>query len=220
MSLKNLTTSLLLMFCISCGAKDSKTASVDSTKVTTNADTVANAIVEEPSESDEELNPKDDEIREMGIIKEVEDSGYPMVTLTIEFPERKFSEYFTVNLEEVKGVDANVLRKWTGKYISFLYKSEQVNALMDLRVNGKSIISDEKVELSPESKKIIGVLSGADEETPGDLPGTVSITSKDNVTLNFDFFVTASMVKANGTRVVGYYEERYNNVITAIKFIK
>ncbi len=218
MNLRNLTSSLFLTLCVACSAGESKSATVDTTKLST-IDTSA-SVSNTTIESEGDLVANDDEIREFGLLKEVEDSGYPMVTLTIEFPERNFTEYFSVNLEEVKGVDANVLRKWTGKYVSFLYKSELANALLDVRINGKSIVSDEKIDLSPDVKKIVGVLKGADEETPGDLPGTVSITSKDNVKLDFDFFVTAPMVKANGTRVVGYYEERTSNTITAIKVSK
>ena len=38
-------------------------------------------------------------IQEFGLLKSAEDSGYPMMTLQIEFPERNFSEYFALNLE-------------------------------------------------------------------------------------------------------------------------
>lgn len=200
---------------ISCSAKEEKATSTDSTKT---ADTVASAS-NPVAEVEDDLTPKDDEIREMGILKEVEDSGYPMATLRIEFPERKFEEYFTVNLEEVPGADINKMRKWVGRYVSFLYKSELSNALLDLQVNGKSIINETPIEINSETKRVVGLLKGADEETPGDLPGTVTITTKDNNTLSFDFFVTKEMVAVNGKRVVGYYEERNQNIITAIKLL-
>lgn len=207
---------LFVLFLGACSSKENKSSAVPTDTIS--IDTVATAT----TEPQDELNPTGDEIREFGLLKEVEDSGYPILTLTIEFPERKITEYFTLNLEEVKSKDAEptILRNWTGKYLSFLYKSELQNALLDVRVNGKSITSDEKVDLNPEVKKIVGVLSGATEETPGDLPGTVSITSKDNVKLDFDFFVTPQMVNANNTKVVGYYEERPANIITAIQLSK
>lgn len=215
MNFKTLAAAFLMIACVSCSAKEEKTTTTDSTKI---ADTVASAS-SPVNEVEDELTPKDDEIREMGILKEVEDSGYPMATLRIEFPERKFEEYFTVNLEEVPGADINKMRKWVGRYVSFLYKSELTNALLDLQVNGKSIINETPIEINPEIKKVIGVLKGADEETPGDLPGTVTITTKDNNTLSFDFFVTKEMVALNGKRVVGFYEERNQNIITALKLL-
>lgn len=143
-----------------------------------------------------------------------------MATLTIEFPERKFSEYFVLNLEEVKGADINKLRSWVGKYVAFFYKSELKNALLDIRINGKTIFSGDPVQLSAETEKVVGVLSGADEPTPGDLPGTVSITTKDNEVFDFDFFVTEEMVKINGKKVVAYFEKRPENIITSIKLSK
>lgn len=216
MKFKTLAAAFLLISCISCTAKETQKDQVDSTKITQATDSIATATA---SDSETDLVANDDEIKEMGILKEVEDSGYPIATLTIEFPERKFTEYFTVNLEEVKGADINKMRNWVGRYVSFLYRSELINALLDVQINGKSIVSEEKVELGPEAKKIVGILKGADEETPGDLPGTVSITSKDNTTLEFDFFVTKEMVAVNGKRVVGYYEERGQNIITAIKLL-
>jgi hypothetical protein len=36
-------------------------------------------------------------IAEMGTIKQVGDSGYPFGTITIDFPERDFSETFIIN---------------------------------------------------------------------------------------------------------------------------
>ncbi len=210
--MKNLSIGILFSILFSCVAKENK-STIDSTKST--ADTIASATAQ-----DSDLVPKDDEIKEMGLLKEVEDSGYPIATLRIEFPERKFEEYFTVNFEVFKGADINKMRDWVGKYVSFLYKSELENALLDVQVNGKSIFSGEKIELSKDAKRIDGTLQGATEETPGDLPGNVSIRSKDNTSLDFEFFITAEMVKYNNKKVVGIYEERTKNFITSIKLLK
>ncbi len=216
MKLKTHFAAFLLLSCFSCSSKENKTDTLDSTKVTQSADTVASAT---NTGTEADLVTKDGEIKEMVILKEVEDSGYPMATLTIEFPERKFTEYFSVNLEEVKGADINKMRNWVGRYVSFLYRSELINALLDVQIKGKSIFNGDKIELSTETKKVSGTLSGATEETPGDLPGTVFITTKDNTEFKFDFFITKEMVEANGTKVVGFYEERGQNIITAIKLL-
>jgi RNase P/RNase MRP subunit p29 len=158
----------------------------------------------------------DDTINERGLLKAVEDSGYPMATLTIEFPERNFTEHFIVNLEAVKGVNMNSLKKWVGKYVSFSYTSDFANSLMDLRINGKSIFNDNPIEITTETKKITGVLKGAKAETAGDLPDKISIVSKDN-NLTFDFFITKEVVNVNGKRVTGLYEERVENTIKSIR---
>lgn len=192
---------LLFSALMACAAKD---------KQSTQTTDTASVVQAEPS------GVADDILKEKGLLKEVEDSGYPFATLTIEFPERKMTEYFTVNLEETKDADINTLRKWVGRYVSFGYTSEPSSALLDVQVNGKSIVSDEKLDLEPELKQIKGVLSGADEETPGDLPGKVTITAK-NMSITFEFFVTKNMVPFNGKTVVGFYEERTENIIKSIK---
>ncbi|GAB2620752.1 hypothetical protein GCM10027035_16270 [Emticicia sediminis] len=162
----------------------------------------------------------DDGINEFGILKEVEDSGYPLATLHIEFPERKFSEYFTINLEEVKNVNMGILKKWKGKYVAFTYNSDLTNALVDLQINGKSAIHTEPMEFSDNVQMVVGVLRGAGKVTESDLPSTISITTTDNQKLLFDYYITPEMVKINGRKVMAYYEEVVSNTITKIKVSK
>lgn len=162
----------------------------------------------------------DDGINEFGILKEVEDSGYPLATLHIEFPERKFSEYFTINLEEVKNVNLGILQKWKGKYVAFTYNSDLTNALVDLQINGKSAINTEPMEFSDNVQIVVGVLRGATKVTESDLPSTISITTTDNQKLLFDYYITPEMVKINGRKVMVYYEEVVSNTITKIKVSK
>jgi hypothetical protein len=192
----------LLMSCTFSNTQSAATETKDS----------SSQIVNSPSE---ESVISDDEIQERGILKEIEDSGYPFATLTIEFPERKFSETFTLNFEEVRSVvNPSVLNKWKGKYVSFRYTSQITNALLDIQKNGKSMMGEYAVEVTPEMSKIVGILEGANQETAGDLPSKITIG-----TLSFEFFVTKAMVEANGTKVVGYYEERTQNQIKAIKLL-
>ena len=77
-------------------------------------------------------------IIEFGLLINVEDSGYPFYTLTIEFPERGFTEYFVLNLEEVHNIDQPTLSNSVGKYLLFEYTSEINNALLDLVIDGVS----------------------------------------------------------------------------------
>ncbi len=162
----------------------------------------------------------DDGINEFGLLKDVEDSGYPLATLHIEFPERKFSEYFTINLEEVKNVNMGILQKWKGKYVAFTYNSDMNNALVDVQINGKSAIHTEPMEFSDNVQIVVGVLRGAGKVTESDLPSTISITTTDNQKLLFDYYITPEMVKINGRKVMAYYEEVVSNTITKIRVSK
>jgi len=162
---------------------------------------------------------KDGEITERGLVKDVEDSGYPFATVTIEFPERKFSEYFTINMEEVENASLDVIRNYVGKYVVFNYTSTLSYALLDLQKDGKSLLGMDSNDIDPSWKIIEGELDGASEETVGDLPGEVSIRANDGENLYFEFYVTSEMVSANGKRVKGYYDVRTKNDIKSIKLM-
>lgn len=160
-----------------------------------------------------------EEIQEMGLLKQVEDSGYPFATLTIEFPERDFQESFTINLEEVQGVDLGSLNKWIGRYVRFTYTSSIVNALLDIRQDGKSLLGVSPEELPDGLKKISGTLDCPNEPS-GDTPGILTISDAHAESLTFDFFIIQEVIEAKGQLVEGYYDTRTENVIKSIKLLK
>lgn len=162
-----------------------------------------------------------DTLRELGLIKTVEDAGYPMYSLEIEFPERGFSEGFLLNAEDIQGLDLEKLGSSAGKYISFEYTSELENALLDLKLNGKSVYNDgDPFMPTPETKTFEGILNNAGEPTTSDLPDQISISGSGGKTEKFDCYITPLMAKANGKKVVGYYEVRTANRIVALEFTK
>jgi len=171
---------------------------------------------QQPSSPQQEELMAEEALKEFGLLKSAEDSGYPFYTVEIEFPERKFSEIFTINLAELPDVDPGLLTGWVGKYVSFEYTSEIVNALLDIRQNGKSLLGVNPSELPKGLKKISGTLSGAANVTEGDLPSVLRIHDPEDQSIEFEFFITPELVEADGTLVVGYYDQRTNNRITAI----
>jgi hypothetical protein len=159
-------------------------------------------------------------LREFGLLKSAEDSDYPFYTVEIEFPERKFSEVFTLNIEEIPDVDPGILAGWVGQYVSFEYTSEVINALLDVRQNGKSILGVKPSELPKGLRKISGTLSGATNVTEGDLPSLLRIHDPEDQSLEFEFFITPELVEAEGTLVVGFYDQRTENKIIFMKLGK
>jgi hypothetical protein len=159
-------------------------------------------------------------LKEFGLLKSAEDSGYPFYTVDIEFPERKFSEIFTLNLEEITDVDPGILAGWVGQYVSFEYTSEIINALLDVRQNGKSLLGVKPSELPKGLKKIAGTLSGATNVTEGDLPSLLRIHDPEDQSLEFEFFITPELVEAEGSLVVGFYDQRTENKIISMKLAK
>ena len=172
---------------------------------------------QKPAPTEKQEINEGDALREFGLLKSADDSGYPFYTVEIEFPERKFSEVFTLNLEEIPDVDPGILAGWVGKYVSFEYTSEVINALLDVRQNGKSLLGVKPSELPKGLKKISGTLSGATNVTEGDLPSLLRIHDPEDQSLEFEFFITPELVEAEGTLVVGFYDQRTNNRITTIK---
>lgn len=175
---------------------------------------------QQPASTEKQELNEGDALREFGLLKSADDSGYPFYTVEIEFPERKFSEVFTLNLEEIPDVDPGILARWVGKYVSFEYTSEVINALLDVRQNGKSLLGVKPSELPKGLKKISGTLSGATNVTEGDLPSLLRIHDPEDQSLEFEFFITPELVEAEGTLVVGFYDQRTNNRITTIKMAK
>ncbi len=172
---------------------------------------------QQPASTEKQELNEVDALREFGLLKSADDSGYPFYTVEIEFPERKFSEVFTLNLEEMPEVDPGVLAGWVGKYVSFEYTSEVINALLDVRQNGKSLLGVKPSDLPKGLKKISGILSGATHVTEGDLPSLLRIHDPEDQSLEFEFFITPELVEAEGTLVVGIYDQRTINRITTIK---
>jgi hypothetical protein len=175
---------------------------------------------QQPASTEKQEINQGDALREFGLLKSADDSGYPFYTVEIEFPERKFSEVFTLNLEEIPDVDPGILAGWVGQYVSFEYTSEVINALLDVRQNGKSLLGMKPSELPKGLKKISGTLSGATNVTEGDLPSLLRIHDPEDQSLEFEFFITPELVEAEGTLVVGFYDQRTNNRITTIKMAK
>jgi hypothetical protein len=160
------------------------------------------------------------EIPEMGLLLQVEDAGYPFTTLTIEFPERNFTEYFTINMESVENATITKLNSYIGQYVKFTYSSEFTYALLDLFYNGKSIFG---AEIAPEGesiKAIAGVLYGAEQTTGGDIPGEVSVFADDGENLYFPYFITQEMVNVNEKWVTAFYETRTSNTIMSIVVVR
>lgn len=155
-----------------------------------------------------------DMLHESGLLKQVEDSGYPFVSLHIEFPERGFSEYFSLNLEEVRSVDINILNAAIGRYVSIDYTSNLLNVVLDLQQNGRSLIGVEELDLAPDValKTLFGVLENAAEVTAGDIPGEFTIQGE-----KFPFFITPEIAAANGATVTVYYIQRASHAIQSLE---
>ena len=200
----------------SCQNTDaSKKTGISSDSTTESSDTsVYSSNLQADSFPDGEI------INERGLLKEIEDSGYPFYSLVIEFPERKFEQSFILNIEEIQSLNPEKLMKLKNKYVNFSYTSEVSNSLLDIQVKGRSIFDTDVIALNDETNKVTGILGGAEEVTSGDLPGKVTITNKKGDVYVFSFYITDGMVLQNGKTVTAFYEERTINEIKSLNQIK
>lgn len=161
-----------------------------------------------------EREPTDEEIREYGILTEIEDAPYPMFSIDVEFPERQSAASFLFNVEE-SPLDMGALLDMKGKYATIYYIIED-----DPRIEA-IVLECEPVygEISPESnggKEITGVLSGA-TSVSGDLPGTITITAQDGTQKEFKLYIDEAVIAVNDEEVTVFYYEHGTSKITYLK---
>ena len=203
MKLHSLSLVLAIILFISCSTKKEANISGSDPHTPTTADSniKSSSVLDDPD-------------LESGIILEVEEAGYPVVSLTINFPKRNWQEHFNLNVEEFKGLNYQHVLNSIGKTVAIAFKSESTAAVIDLLSDGKSILLNPAPNTTKQLKRITGVLSGADNITPGDLPDTLHITSNENEEIRFQYFITPEIVRYNGKRLTALYAQRvYNKVL-------
>ena len=162
----------------------------------------------------EEREPTDDEIREYGKVISVEDSGYPMFIVTVEFPERGIEASFNLNIEAVT-LGAEELMALQDQYISLYYTSEMEAIVYDIYANDASIW-EEDPELINDLDAFTGVLKGADSPS-GDLPTAFEVTTAAGTTMAFEHFIDDKMMEVNGKEITVYYHMRGHEEITYLR---
>ncbi len=167
-----------------------------------------------PSGLDAAHDPADT-IHAYGRIVAFEDGPYPMATLAIEFPERRQIETFSLNLADVP-VDQAALACAEGRYADFDYTSALVADLAVLTLDGRSLLDGPGPGQVEGLRSITGKLSGAQEVTGSDLPGTVTVTAADGTAVDFPMFVSPAMVPANGRTVTAIYTLESEHAIVRI----
>lgn len=163
---------------------------------------------------DEITDYDDDSIREYGLIEKVEDSGYPIYIVTVNFVERKFKIDFNLNIESIP-MDSAELENMKGSYAIIDYTSDIENQIVDIYYNHSSLQGKYSPEKDESWDKFTGILSGA-ESLSGDLPSKISVTNSLGDKMNFDYFVNEKVQKVNGKEVSVYYYSRAVNTIVML----
>ncbi|MBL0303397.1 MAG: hypothetical protein IPQ23_17135 [Cytophagaceae bacterium] len=89
---------VLLLGSMACATSSSQ--SQESADASTVADTT-----KYPSNLEADSFPNGEPVHESGVLRIVQDSGYPFFTLEIEFPELNTTEVYSLNMEEIEGLN-------------------------------------------------------------------------------------------------------------------
>lgn len=208
-----LFATVFFLGCVQSTEKTENTSENIPEHVSTTNEEIEEVFIETTDE--ENIEPSDEEIREYGLITNIEDGAYPIFTITVEFPERNMQHDFYLNIEEISlGMDS--LYKLIDKYATIFYIIDEENNLYDLKLEDKSLFGEYAPEEDYSSDKITGILSGAETETTSDLPGKIFVTDENASTIGFDWYIDEMIVKANGKIVTAYYDVSYKEKITQI----
>lgn len=177
-------------------------------------DTVMSEIEVAPDETGER-EPTDDEIGEFGIVKHLEDAGYPIFIVTMEFPERQTTADFLLNVE-ASSLEYDEWLKLQGSYATIYYTSEDEVNVLDIEAEGKTLLGEYAPDDHEGLTAFTGILHGADEPTPGDLPGLFSVTNAKDEEVEFEYYATEAEVLWNEKEVTIYYTMQGRERITYV----
>jgi hypothetical protein len=148
-------------------------------------------------------------------IKTIEEGAYPFYTLLAETI-KGAPLVLSLNLEEVGNLTPDALNNLLEKSVWVRYKTQQEDAVMDIELNGKTLLGEYGGQRESGWKKVGGVLS-ASEVSQGDLPGTIHVVSTDGTKHQYKFYITEEVAQAHGKQVVVYYDPRINYVVTSLR---
>jgi hypothetical protein len=151
-----------------------------------------------------------------GLVTAVEDNGYPIYTITVHFEGAEAETALTANAADVDlGASAQKLK---GKKVFVRYLDRAEPDLMEMLGDEQSLLAEEEPrDIDPAWKEVTGTLQGAAEVSHGDLPDRIAVVPSDGPKVEFNYFITEDMARANGKTVTAYYGMRNWNRIIAIK---
>jgi hypothetical protein len=155
--------------------------------------------------------------KDTGLIVALEDIGYPMFALDLKIAGSGGMKSYLLNIEAID-LSHDEAYKLKDKNAVVSYTRRQEPFVLDIEYQQLSILGEWAPENHVGCNSIIGVLSGADEESQGDLPGSFKVTTDDTTThMTFEYYIDESLTKVNGDTVEVYYEYRNVQHINSIK---
>lgn len=151
-----------------------------------------------------------------GKVTSIEDVGYPMFVLKVENEDT--TQEFLLNIESInmQHGDAYSLKTST---VHIDYRLKEEPFVDDILYQGESILGVYAPNSHEESLHIEGVLSGAEEASQGDLPGSFTVSPSDDPSMTFEFYIDEELSALNNKVIEVYYSIREVPRITQLKLL-
>ncbi|MFT5512318.1 MAG: hypothetical protein ACI8SE_000716 [Bacteroidia bacterium] len=156
--------------------------------------------------------------QDSGIVLAMEDIGYPLFALDLKQSGSDKTKSYLLNIEEIN-ITHDAAYKLKGKKIELQYSRTDEAFVMDIEHQNQSLLGEWAPENHVGCNSIIGILSGAEEASQGDLPGSFTVTTNDPSThMTFEYYIDDALAKVNGDTVEVYYEFREVFKVLGITF--
>ena len=172
--------------------------------------------------SNEDANPVVDDAKEntelidSGTVFQMEDVGYPMFALDLMSEENGKTHSFLLNIESIN-ISHEEAYNLKDKKASITYVLKNEPLVMDIVYQETSIMGEYALPNTDDFERFSGTISGANEESQGDLPGEFSITSSDGESMTFEYYLDENLANLNGKEATVYYEFRDVSIVQSIK---
>lgn len=148
-------------------------------------------------------------------VTSIRDAGYPMFVLAVQLPDRPAPMEILLNAEAADLGDIE-REEFVGKDVVLTYEVVAENDLFDLRDGDLSLLQD-AAPRAPHWKEVVGVLSGAEHSTGGDLPDTIAVTDAAGAKVEFEYYVTPQISATNGKQVTAWYSPSTGQYVKSMR---
>ena len=158
----------------------------------------------------------DNTLIEAGLLESIEDAGYPLFIIHINFERQKFEKDFTINIEELS-TNINALEQSIGKYVTLTYEIEEVNNLLEIiTAENEALIGDFAAEDLANYSKTEGILI-INDTIQGDLPKSIEFEDEMGKKFVFKAYLNPKIIAKHKQRVTVYYQEEFEYKVLDIQ---
>ena len=168
------------------------------------------------NENNKDVFNAHDVLVDSGTVTLMEDTGYPMFALDLKSNGTGKNHSFLLNIEDIN-LKHDAAYKLKGRNAIIEYELRNEPFVMDIIHKDTSLLGEYALPHKTDFARITGTISGANEESQGDLPGTFTVTNKHGKSVTFGYYIDQNLANINGSKATVYYELMDVSVVKSIK---